>query len=80
MLAPSGRVEQPGDQMLVGVGRRVVDERLDELGVRRQAGQVEAQPAGQRAAVGLGGGLQAALLELRQHEAVDRVADPRLVA
>ena len=48
-------------------------------GVGRQAGQVEAQPAGQRAAVGLGGGLQAVLLQLRQDEAVDRVADPRLV-
>ena len=79
MLAPSGRVEQPGHQRLIGLGRGVVDERLDELGVGRQAGQVEAQPAGERPAVGLGGRVQAVLLELRQHEAVDRVADPRRV-
>ena len=79
VLAPARRVEQPVDQLLVGVGRRVVDERLDELGRRRQAGEVEAQPAGERPAVGLGGRAQAVRLELRQDEPVDRVADPRRV-
>ena len=60
-LAEVGRVEQPVDQPLVGVGRRVVDERVDLLGRRRQPGQVEVEPPDQHAAIGRRVRRQAAL-------------------
>ena len=46
LLAVAGRVEQAVDQLLVGVGRRVVDEGVDLLGRRRQAGQVVGRRGG----------------------------------
>ena len=49
-FAERGRGEQPVDDLLEGVGRRVVDEGVDLLGRRRQAGQVERDPADQRRA------------------------------
>ena len=45
--------EQPIDQLLVGVGRRIVDEGIDLLRRRRQPGQVEGDPADERGPVGL---------------------------
>ena len=71
--------QQAVDDLLIGVGRAVVQERLDLLGRRRQAGQVEAEAAEQRRAVGLGRGRQAVGLEARQDEGVDRVADPAAI-
>ena len=53
-LAVVRRGEQPVDQPLVGVGPGVGEEGLDLGGRRRQAEQVEAEPADQRRAVGLG--------------------------
>ena len=53
------------------------DERINIGRVGGQAGQVEGQPAGKRAAVGLRCGAQAVFLELGQHETIDRIADPR---
>ena len=79
MFAPMRRLHQAVGQLLVGLRRRVVDKGLDHLRRRRQAGQIETQPPGQRAAVGLGGRLQAALLQGGQHETIDRVADPACV-
>ena len=79
VLAPVRRRQQPVDVLLVGVGRLVVDERLDVFRAGRQAGEVERQAAGEGAAVGLGGGGEAFLLRARQDERVDRVADPGFV-
>ena len=45
-LAVMGRGEQPIDEPLVGVGRRVVDEGVDLLRRGRQADQVERQRGG----------------------------------
>ena len=59
-LAVVGTGEQAIDQRFVGVGIGVVDERLDFLGSRRQADQVEREAADQRAAIGLGAGLESA--------------------
>ena len=62
-LAVVRRREQPIDELLVGVGRRVGEEGVDLGERRRQAGQVEGHPADQRGAVGLG--RRAAVLRLR---------------
>ena len=76
-LAVLGRGEQPIDQLLVGVGRWVVDEGFHLGRLRRQAGQVEGQAADQGRPVGLVRRLEALLLQLREQEAVDRVDRPR---
>ena len=49
-LAVARRREQPVDDLREGVGRVVLQERLDLVGRRRQAGQVERHPADQRRA------------------------------
>ena len=51
-------------------------ERLDFLRRRRQADQVEIEPANQGPAVGVGDRLQSLRLQPRQHEAVDVVPRP----
>ena len=62
-LAVVRRREQPVDQLLVGVGVAVRDERVDLLRRRRQADQVEVQPADQRAAIRLRRRRQSPLLK-----------------
>ena len=47
VLAVGGLRQQAIDEFLVGVGARVADEPLDLLQGRRQAGQVEREPADQ---------------------------------
>ena len=54
LLAVVRRGEHAVHQLLVGVGRRVGEERVDLRERRRQAAQVERQPADQRRLVGLG--------------------------
>ena len=76
MLAPVRGPEKLVHIALVVVGRRVGHERLHVRGLRRQAGQVEAEPASQRAPVRLGGRLQPALFQLREHELIDWIANP----
>ena len=78
-LAVVGRGEQPIDQPGISVGRGIGHERLDLGGLGRQADQVEGQAADQGPTVGFGRGLETLRLQLRQDEAVDRVARPRLV-
>ena len=73
------RGEQAVDQLLVGQRVRVGDEGVDLLRRRRQADQVEREPADQGAAVGLRRRRQAFRLEPGQDERVDRVADPARV-
>jgi hypothetical protein len=72
-LAVLGPGQQRVDQARPGVGRRVVHEGLHLLGAGRQPEQVEPGPARQRGAVGGRVGLQSLLLQLREHEGVDRV-------
>jgi hypothetical protein len=55
-LAVMGRSQQAIDRLLVGVGAGARDEGVDLFRRRRQAEQVEAEPAQERAAVGLRGG------------------------
>jgi hypothetical protein len=54
MLTPLRFVEELIDEPAVGVRRFVIDERFDLGRVGGQPGQIEAEPAGQRAAIGLG--------------------------
>ena len=75
-LAVARRGQQAVDQLLVGVGRCVVDELLDLLRRRRQPVQVEVGAADQSAAVGLRrGSCRPFCLELGEDEGVDRIAD-----
>ena len=76
-LAVVRRREQPVDQLLVRVRGRVVDEGLDLVRRRRQADQVEVQPADQRAPVGLRRRRQSPVTrQLREDEVVDRGCAP----
>jgi hypothetical protein len=70
--------EEALDLLLVGVGRRVLLERLELRRRGRQAVEVEAEPAQQRAAVGFRTGDQALGLQFRVDEAVDLVARERI--
>ena len=72
VLAVARRPQQPVHQLLVGLRRRVRQEGIDLGRRRRQAGQVEAQPAGEGAPVGLGRRLQALALQARPDEVIDR--------
>ena len=75
MLRVRRRREQAVDEPLVGVGRRVLQERVDVLDLRRQAGERERHAVDQRFLVRLARGRQAIPLELRKYEAVDIVRD-----
>ena len=68
--------EQAIDQPFIGVGRSIARGTGDLLGSRRQADQVEREPADQGAAVGLGRRLEILFLELGEDEGVDRVPGP----
>ncbi len=79
MFAPAGRFKQAVDKPRVRVRCLIGHERLDHLRRRGQAGQIKAEPPDQCPPIGFGGGFQPLLLELRQDEAIDRIADPRLL-
>ncbi len=66
--------------LLVSVRRFVGDKSVDLRRRRRQAGEIEAQSAQQRRAVGLRCGLEPFAFQARQHKAVDGVARPLLIA
>ena len=70
-LAEVRRVEECFQQSLVAVGTPVLGEGFDHGRVGRQPGQVEAEPARQRPAVGLGDRLQVVGGQLPPHEEVD---------
>ena len=78
-LAEMRRGEQSIHQPRVSVGRLVVDELIDLLRCRRQAGEVEIDAANQRSAVGVGRGLEILRLNRRQDEAVNIAARPRCI-
>ena len=71
--------EKAVNEVPVGVGMRVVDEGVDLGGRRRQAGQVEADAADQRGAIGLGRRADVLLLQPGEDEAIDGIAHPLLV-
>ena len=76
MLAPPGRVEQPGHQRFVSVGRGSFTNASTTAG---SGGRPVRSRASRRASVrrsASGAGRRPFCLELRQHEPVDRVADP----
>ena len=79
-LAEMRALEEVLDQVLVRLRVAAGDERLHLLGGRRQAQEVERQAADQRGPVGLGRRLQARGFQLREHEAVDGIADPALAS
>ena len=77
MLAVVPRIEQPIDDLLVGVRRRVRRKLFDILRRRRQAGQRVKQSPQQRLFRGCWRGSHAVGFELREHERVDRICDLR---
>ena len=79
-FAVVGRRQQPIDESLVSVGPAVGEEIGDFLRRRRQADEIEADPANQGRAIGLGRRRQLVLPQPGEDEAVDRVADPRIIA
>ena len=79
-LAVVRRGQQAIDQLFVGIGTRVGQKGIDLGRRRRQAGQVERQPADQRCLVRLGRRLQSLALEPGQNEAIDRISRPAGIA
>ena len=68
--------EEPIDEPLDGVGRRVGHEGIDLIGRRRQAREVEREPPGERGPVGLGLRREPLGLEAGEDEAIDVVSRP----
>ena len=75
-LAVVGRGEEAVDDLLVGVRAAVGEEGVDLRRRRGKADEVEAEPADERLARGLGRGREALLLEPREDERVDGVPHP----
>ena len=69
--------QQARDEPVVGIGRRIVDERGDFLGRRQQPGEVERNAADQRRAIGLRRVRDPFALQPREDELVDRIVRPR---
>jgi hypothetical protein len=76
VLAVAVVAEQPVDEPLDGVGRRVGHEGVDLLRARRQAGEVEREPADERGPVGLRLRREPLGLQPGEDEAVDVVSRP----
>ena len=76
VLAPLLGLEQPVDELLVGVFRRIVQEGIHDAGIGRQPRQVERGTARQRPPVRLGCRGQALGIEARENETIERVAGP----
>ena len=77
---PSFAVVRRGEQSIhdpvVGVARGVGHERIEILWRRRQTGQIQRDAPKQRGPARLGSRRQFFCFKARQHEAVDRTADP----
>jgi hypothetical protein len=69
------RGEQAVEDHVEGVRRRIGEKGVHFGGRRRQAEQIEGGPANQPAAVGRRRRCQAIGFQLREDEAVDRIAD-----
>ncbi len=79
-LAEVRRGEQTVDERFISDRRRIVDERIDFLGRRRQSDQVERQSACQGRAVGVVRGANVPGFEGRQEEAIDIGGGPGTIA
>ena len=79
LFAVARRCQQPVDQLLPSVRRLIAHKRVDFLRCRRQAVQIEGDPANQRGSVGLGRRFQTGFLQACQDERIDRCFDPGLV-
>ena len=78
-LPVSLRLQQPVDQLLVGIRGAVFDKLLNRFRGWRQAVQVKVGAASEDAAGSRLGRTQALLAQLGQHEGVDRVLHPAIV-
>ena len=74
------RREQTVDELLVGAGRSVLDERVDLIRIGRKAQHVQKGPPNQGPAVGFRTRGQSFLMELPQDEPVDGRSRPALLA
>ena len=76
VLSVTGRRQQPVHNPLVGPGGRIgqIGVHLFEAG--RETGEIQSHPSQERLSVGLVGGRQPFLLQPREHESVDRLANP----
>ena len=79
VLAPLEARKHRVDEPVVGIGVRIGNEGIYDRRLRRQAGEIEREPTGQHAAIGLGRGREAFRFESCEEESIDRVLDPRLV-
>ena len=79
VLAPLKARKHRVDEPVVGIGVRVGDEGIYDRRLRRQAGEIEREPASQRAAIGLWRGREAFRFKPCEDEPIDRVLDPALV-
>jgi hypothetical protein len=79
VLAPLEARQQRVDEPVIRIRVRVGDEGVDDRRLRRQAGEIEREPPGQRPAIGLGRGCETFGFEPGQNEPVDRIPDPALV-
>ena len=76
-LAELGRGEEFVDELFVGIGIRVIVERVNRFGAWRDADEVNRHAANQSPLVGLGGGLPAFFVELATNQDINgiRVGD-----
>ena len=74
-LAVVCRREEAVEELFVGIGGMVGNERGHLVGSRRQPEQIKRQPANERATVGLGGRCEVFRGERGPHKAIDLVAD-----
>ena len=75
-FAKSRRLQQGFHQVLIGVGPKILNKSFHQLGVRRQASQVEAEPTHPSSPLGGRRRFPPLLLKLRKHKMIDRSSGP----
>ncbi len=80
MLPPLRSLEQLVDIVLVTVGARILQHRLDFLGRWGKPGQVKANPPNEGPNIRFRRGLHSASFQLGQHESIDWIANPPAVS
>ena len=79
VLAPFEAGKQRVDEPVIRVRMRIGHEGVDDGRLRGQTGDVEREPAGKHAAIGLGGRREPLGFQPRENEPVDRIPYPRLI-
>ena len=79
LLTVVRRTQQAIDYILIRFGMVVTDELFDFRRRRRQADQIEAEPANQRRSMGLGRRCDALGIQFGPNEPVDRISQPTRV-